>query len=182
MKDGRRWQLGTAADVEWIRDGTAPGLEITAAIPPRFERYATLVLPKQEQELVRQEQALLRLLATVGEQPWFLGYLLTGADDVVFAHAPTVTVYSDWEYLLVQAGPREAGAWRSESGSRGRLPELMFPPGRDWLVSTLWDDQWRCIGGPAALLERMAEDDELAPRLRTVAPTGDATPPGHRAL
>jgi hypothetical protein len=32
------------------------------------------------------------------------------------------------------------------------LPNLMFPADRSWLVSTLWDDDWTCVGGPAELV------------------------------
>jgi hypothetical protein len=30
------------------------------------------------------------------DQPWLLGYLDTGADDIVFPDAPKVTLYSGW--------------------------------------------------------------------------------------
>ena len=38
--------IGTDAEVAWIADGTSTGLTITAAIPPVFEAYATVVLPE----------------------------------------------------------------------------------------------------------------------------------------
>lgn len=49
VRDGRRWRIGTDADVAWIVSGTSPGLTITSAIPPVFEAYATLVLPDNDQ-------------------------------------------------------------------------------------------------------------------------------------
>jgi hypothetical protein len=52
------------------------------------------------------------------EQPWWLGYLDTGADDIVFPDAPMVTVYARWRYVLVEAGPQQAAAWpRSDAGT-----------------------------------------------------------------
>lgn len=104
-------------------------------------------------------------------QPWWLGYLDTGADDVVFADAPRVTLYAGWEYLLVEAGPRQAASWRtSDAGTfwKEALPNLMFPADRSWLVSTLWDDEWTCIGGRAALVEDLLHDPELGPQARQV--------------
>ena len=41
-KHGRRWQIGTIRDVDWIANGTTPGTSIIAAIPPIFEAYANL--------------------------------------------------------------------------------------------------------------------------------------------
>ena len=47
-----------------------------------------------------------------GDQPWWLGYLDTGATDVVFPDAPMVSLYTDWDYVLVEAGPEQALTWR----------------------------------------------------------------------
>ena len=44
-RDGSTWRIGTDGEVAWIADGTSTGLAITAAIPPVFEAYATVVLP-----------------------------------------------------------------------------------------------------------------------------------------
>jgi hypothetical protein len=44
-RDGSTWRIGTDAEVAWIIEGTSIGLTITAAIPPVFEAYATVVLP-----------------------------------------------------------------------------------------------------------------------------------------
>jgi hypothetical protein len=59
------------------------------------------------------------------------------------------------------------------------LPNLMFPVDRSWLVSTLWDDEWTCIGGPAGLVDRFLRHPDL--QTRAVALGQDATPPGRQA-
>jgi hypothetical protein len=92
-------------------------------------------------------------------------------------------LYSGWHYVLVEAGPEQAAAWRQYgdwSFWKGALPNLMFPAGRSWLVSTLWDDDWTCIGGPAGLAGRFLSRPGL--QARPVALGQDATPPGHQAL
>ena len=193
IKDGRAWRIGSGAEVAWIQDGTSTTTAITAAVPPMFDAYATVELPEPgadadglwSDEQQRHDRALLAVLSRhAGSQPWWLGYLDTGVDDLVFPDAPPVTLYADWRYVLVEAGPQQAAAWRSEkSGSfwKGPLPNLMFPADRSWLVSTLWDDDWTCMGGPAALVDDLLRDSELGPRARRVALEDDATPPGHQA-
>lgn len=185
-RDGRTWRLGTAADVAWIAAGTTIGMAITSAIPPVFDAYATIVIPEDTADQAQHDSALISALrAHDAGQPWWLGYLDTGADDVVSPDAPRVRLYADWPYVLIQAGPEQAAGWRRwELGSfwPGHLPNLMFPADRRWLVSTLWDDDWTCVGGPAALIERLLHDDELGPDTRRVEPDRDATPPGHQAI
>jgi hypothetical protein len=185
-RDGRAWRIGDDAEVSWIQDGTSITKAITSAIPPAFDAYATLELPKCWQDQNRHDAAVIELLSRhSGWQPWWLGYLDTGADDVVFADAPRATLYTGWEYVLVEAGPRQAASWRtSDVGTfwKGALPDLMFPADRSWLVSALWDDDWTCIGGCAALVEDLLHDRELGPRARRVElGDHDATPPGHEA-
>ena len=75
--------------------------------------------------------------------------------------------------------PPGAGA-AAGSFWKGALPNVMFPADRSWLVSTLWDDDWTCIGGPAALVDRFLHHPDL--QARPVALGQDATPPGHQAL
>jgi hypothetical protein len=173
--------------VSWIQDGTAVTKAITSAIPPVFDAYATVELPatwREEQD--RHDAAVIELLTrrTVS-QPWWLGYLDTGAVDVVFADAPRTTLYADWKYVLVEAGPQQAASWRaSDAGTfwKAGLPDLMFPGDRSWLVSTLWDDDWTCIGGRVALVEALLVDPELGPRATRVSlGDKDATPSGHEA-
>jgi hypothetical protein len=183
-KDGRTWQIGTDADVAWIASGTSIGRTITAAIPPVFDAYATVVLPEGGNGQDQHDRAVLGLLREQSAgQPWWLGYLDTGADDVVFPGAPMVTLYSGWPYVLVQAGPEQAATWR-ESGPRsfwkGALPTVIFPADRSWLLSTLWDDDWTCLGGPAELVDRFLRHPGLQARAVTLGE--DATPPGHQAF
>jgi hypothetical protein len=183
-RDGSTWRIGTAAEVAWIALGTSTGLTITAAIPPVFEAYATIVLPDSDEGQQAHDRAVLALLSEhAAGQPWWLAYLDTGADDVVFPRAPMVTLYTGWRYVLVQAGPEQAARWRRRDlGSfwKGVLPNLIFPADRSWLVSTLWDDDWTCIGGPAGLVAGFLRHPDL--QARPVALGQDATPPGHQAL
>lgn len=184
-RDGASWPLGTAADVAWIADGTTIDTTITSAIPAVFDAYATVVLPEDAGDQRQHDEAVMSVLCAHSEnRPWWLGYLDTGADDVVFPDAPRVSLYSQWPYVLVQAGPGQAAAWRRwDHGSFwfGHLPNLMFPTDRAWLASTLWDDDWTCVGGPAALVESLLRHPGLRHRCRRVEPGEVATPPGHRA-
>lgn len=180
-KDGRQWRIGTDADVAWIHESTAPGLAITSAIPPVFAAYATIVVPDTNEGRSEHARLVLRLLGEhSGDRPWWLGYLDTGSDDVVFPDAPRVTLYAGWRYVLVQAAPAEAARWRHDPPSwRASGPDLLFPDDRSWLLSWLWDDDWRCLGGPAALVERFL--DQPGMQVRRVGLGEDATPPGHLA-
>lgn len=181
-RDGRLWRIGAETDIAWIAGGTESGLTIGSAIPPVFEAYGTVVVPTEYDERDEQDRLLLRLLSKLsGDQPWWLGYLDTGGDDVVFPDAPRVSCYAHWGYVLVQAGPEQAANWRdaSESWSRGALPDIIFPNDRSWLVSRLWDDDWRCFGGSMVVVDLL-----IAERLfetRRVGLEEDATPPGHVA-
>src|SRR5205085_6825429 len=59
---GQEWRLGTDIDVTWINDGTSGGTAITAAIPPIFASYCTLLLPRNgNDELTAHEQAVIEL-------------------------------------------------------------------------------------------------------------------------
>jgi hypothetical protein len=185
---GHSWRIGTDAEVAWIARGTYPGLAITAAIPPVFDAYATIVLPEGGEDRERHNQAMLALLE--GEpagQRWWLGYLSSGADHLVFpgvtmAALPKVRLYAEWDYVLVEAGPKQAATWR-RNGSlwwRDVLPDLIFPADRSWLVTTLCDDDWTCLGGPASLVGRFLAHPDL--QARPVQLREDATPPGHRAF
>jgi hypothetical protein len=183
LRDGRAWRLGADADAAWINDGTSAGNTITSAIPPVFASYCTLELPEANDraELARHEQAVIeRLTEQTPEQPWWLGYLDTGASDVVFPYAPRTTLYYGYGYVLVEAGPPQAAGWR-ETGFNWTLPDLMFPADRSWLVSTMWDDGWTSIGGSQQLVDGFLSDTTLGPRARRVALGQDSTPPGHGA-
>src|SRR5260221_14459097 len=183
-RNDRRGRMGTDADVAWIENGTSRGGPITAAIPPVFEAYATVVLPHAGEGQDEHDRAVLALLSEQSTgQPRWLGYLDTGADDIVFPDAPKVTLYSGWHYVLVEAGPEQAATWR-QSGDwsfwTGALPNLMLPADRSWLVSTLWGDDCSCIGGPAELVTSFLRHPDL--RARPAALGHDATPPGHQAF
>jgi hypothetical protein len=184
VKDGSTWRIGTDVDVAWIANGTSPGRTITAAIPPIFGAYATVVLPGSDEDQEKYDRAVSALLREQSAgQRWWLGYLDTGADDIVFPGAPMVTLYSGWHYVLVAAGPEQAATWRrNDPGSfwSGVLPNLMFPDDRSWLVSTLWDDDWACIGGPTSLVGKFLRHRHL--QARSVELGQDATPPGHQAI
>jgi hypothetical protein len=192
LKDGVAWRIGTAEDVAWIGNRERSGYSVTVAIPPIFESYATLEHPKSEswrprdyEAERRQDLALLAQLTAHTErahserQPWWLGYLETGltSSDVVFYDAPRLKLYADWGYVVVQAGPDQAASWRPTNGWNNwkstELPEIMFPEDHSWLVSTLWDDDWTCIGGPQDLIAAITADESFKGRARQVSAGDD---------
>lgn len=186
-KDGRSWLIGTGEEVAWINAGIAPSRSITASVPPVFAAYATLTFPlplgphpvgiRADED--RFDDAVLRVLdAHTRSQPWWLGFLDTGASDVVFATAPRVRMYSGWNYVLVQAGPGEARTWRGDEGRWfTALPEVMFPADRSWLVSSLWDDAWAGVGGSVELISALlAEPDLRSAAERTDPSVADVWP------
>ncbi|HEX4864499.1 MAG TPA: hypothetical protein VFV02_10520, partial [Acidimicrobiales bacterium] len=180
-KDGQEWRIGLDSDVEWISEVTTTGLTITSAIPPVFDAYATIVVPDDRDARSANALVILGVLAEQSaHQPWWLGYLDTGSDDVVFPNAPRVNLYACWRYVLVQAGYDEAIGWRRhDAWPRGPGPDLLFPADRSWLLSRLWDDDWRCFGGPSDLVDRLLGNRQLD--VRRVELSEDATPPGHTA-
>src|SRR6201999_1385133 len=116
-RDDQAWRIGTDAEVAWIAAGTTVDKTITSAIPPVFDAYATLVVPYRDEQQAELDRLVLALLSEQSaDQPWWLGYLDTGADDVVFPDAPKVTLYADWHYVLVLAGPEQAASWRQGDG------------------------------------------------------------------
>ena len=180
FRDGREWPIGTDAEIAWINAGTSPSRAIMVAIPPVFASYCTLALPADtEAELPAHERAVIALLSKHTEkQPWWLGYLDTGASDTVFPDAPVATVYYGYGYVLVEAGPEQAATWRPR-GWNWALPDLMFPADRSWLASTMWDDGWTCIGGSEELVNGILCHSVLGPRARLVSLGEDAIPPGY---
>jgi hypothetical protein len=170
LKDGRAWRIGGEDEVAWVNARVTGGRSITAAVPPVFAAYATLVFPldfERSRDEMRPDEdrfddAVLSVLSGHTEpQPWWLGFLETGASDVVLADAPRVHVYS-WPYVLVEAGPHEARTWRSDEGRWfTALPELMFPADNSWLLSSLWDDAWACVGGSPDLIAALLIEPEL---------------------
>ena len=136
-------------------------------------------LPGGPQDKQIPDAALLSVLREQSSpQPWWLGYLETGVADLVFADPPRVSLYAGWPYVLVQAGPDEAATLRtSDQGTpwHSALPELMFPLDRSWLVSTLWDDDWRCVGGPPGLIQALVRHPRLEARTGHLARGRHAT-------
>ncbi|MFG1843112.1 hypothetical protein ACGFH8_32325 [Micromonospora sp. NPDC049175] len=175
--DGRNWSIGTASDVGWIADHTTPGLSVTAAIPAVFDAYATFHPPGGVSQQAHEHAVVRELAAATPGQPWWLGYLDTGAHDVVFPRAARVSLYGGWSYVLVEAGPEQALTWRTgHLRGDGALPDLFFPADHSWLVSALWDDTWTDIGGSALLLAALRRNPLVNARL--VGPDEDACPPG----
>lgn len=182
-RDGQNWRIGTSAQTGWIAGSTTIDPTITSAIPPVFEAYATFWESEDDALSVSaHEQAVLKHLTdeTAADQTWWLGYLDTGAHDVVFRCAPRVTLYTGWEYVLVEAGPQQAATWRTGHmrSQHGVMPDLIFPADHSWLVSALWDDTWTCVGGPRRLIDALVGDSLV--RARPVLVGEDATPPGHQ--
>ncbi|HEY1689495.1 MAG TPA: hypothetical protein VGF95_11610 [Solirubrobacteraceae bacterium] len=184
VRDGATWLLGTKSDVAWIDEATTTDLTITSAIPPVFEAYTTIVVSEKDSVRERQDRAMVALLAErSAARPWLLGYLETSEhDDVVFPAAPRVRFYADWGYVLVQAGPTQAAQWRGPGFHHRRIPDLIFPDDRSWLVSMLWDDDWTCCGGSAELIDSLVDHPDLKSCARRVNLGEDATPPGHTAI
>ena len=92
------------------------------------------------------------------------------------------TLYAGWDYVLVEAGPKQAATWRTghPRSPHGNLPDLIFPADRSWLVSALWDDTSTCVGGPRHLIDALAAD--ILVQSRSVQLDEDATPPGHHYI
>ena len=196
-KDGRAWRIGGDAEVAWIRENVSyHGPMIAYAIPPVFEAYATITLPVTpstyqgrwtggwgwDEPAERRDSSVLAVLEEhTPEQPWWLGYLNTtghGAE-TIFPDAPKVELYG-WNYVLIEAGPEQAGSWREPPGDwKGMLPDLMFPTDRSWVTSTLWDDYWTCIGASETLIQAFLAHPYLRNHTRQVDPgSEDISPVG----
>lgn len=196
-KDGRAWRIGRDSEIAWIAENTEVGMPITSAIPPLFEAYATLEHPETGESETRPrafedwDRHLASLIAVLREhtaaQPWWLGFLeYHPSANIIFNDVLKVGLYANEDcYVLVQAGSEQAATWRKGEHGRAKdvLPDLMFPADRSWLVSTLWDDDWTCIGGPRELVDALLNHPELQYRAHEVKSlAADATPPGHTAI
>ena len=177
-KDGRSWRIGTATDVAWIAGQTTEGISITTAIPPVFDAYASFYEPDGVDIEAHERAVIDELINHTADQPWWLGFLETGAHDIVFPRAPKVSLYWDWPYVLVEAAPAQALSWRTGHmrHSHGSLPDLFFPVDRSWLVSALWDDTWTSIGGRTDLISALQRNPLI--NAYPVSPDDDALPPG----
>ena len=123
-----------------------------------------------------------RSIASAIPPVWWLGYLDTGAADLSNIEGQRVSAYVGWTYVLKVGAPQHVLAARDNGRStpwHSALPELLFPHDRSWLVSTLWDDDWRCLGGPESLIEAVLAHPHL--EARAVNIDEDATPPGHQS-
>ena len=132
-KDGIAWRIGSEREIRWIRDGTGVGRQITAAIPPVFADYATLVhpgesgVPRDVCHERHQDLALVELLRRHALRPrWWLGYLDTGASDIVFWDAAKVMLYTGWRYVLIEAGAEQAATWRPAPGGQRNWKSRFF--------------------------------------------------------
>jgi hypothetical protein len=183
-------RVGTAADFDWIREHLELDATIQSAIPAIYDAYATVIIQGDQRTVGREhgttadrpdDAALLAILTGHAEdRPWWLGYLDTGPDEPIISTTPLVTS-NGWRYVLIEAGPAEAWNWRGNHWRHWRtLPDLIFPADRSWLVNTLWDDDWRCIGGPQHLIDAILTDPDLD--ARQVRPGEDMTPPGHTPM
>jgi hypothetical protein len=86
------WRVGGDTEIAWIRGATEPGLTIRSGIPPLFEAYATVELPRSGDgdqaawsgDPDRCDAAVLAVLGrfTAWRSRW-LGYLETGAEDAI---------------------------------------------------------------------------------------------------
>jgi len=170
VKDGRRWLLGSAADVAWIEGAIDFSASLVTEVPPVFAAYCRLELPDDAPDAqARHDKAIVELLsADSGPQPWWLGYLEYGSRIArVFGDTPRTRLFG-WDFVLVQAGAEQALGWRSSSAPdldwKGALPDLIFHADHSWMLFTSWDDRWSGIGGPEELIARITRDPEVGPR------------------
>ncbi len=175
-KDGRAWRIGSPRDLSWITGSTPLGKTIRSAIPPVFAEYATLVNPASGPDEQAFATAVVEHLAAQSRTAWWLGFLDTGSDDIVFREAPKVSMYTNWQYVFAFAGPEQATSWRQGFGEPV-LPDVIFPEDHSWLFSTLWDDTWSCVGGSPDLVRDLRGDQRVL--TQTVGLDEDMTPPGH---
>lgn len=63
--------------MSWINRNTPGGLEITSAIPPHFEGYATIAQMEDftsRENLLASQERVVRVLRQHGSVEWWLGY------------------------------------------------------------------------------------------------------------
>src|SRR5262245_33636333 len=71
--------FATSQDVAWINVGTAPGLEVTSGIPPVFQSYCTVTVGEPADVHSRNSRLVALLEQASVPQPWWMGFLETGA-------------------------------------------------------------------------------------------------------
>jgi hypothetical protein len=75
----------------------------------------------------------------------------------------------------LRGAPRPAQSnWKNTE-----LPDVMFAEDRAWLLATLWDDDWSCVGGSRALIDDLLEDPVLSPKARRITTDQYSMPSGH---
>ena len=93
--------------------GAALGEDPASAVREISERVLARLHAESGDALLTTPAGGMRLLALLSRyappQPWWLGYLDTGADDIVFPDAPPVTLYAGWSYVLVEASTPAGG-------------------------------------------------------------------------
>jgi hypothetical protein len=82
----------------------------------------------------RQDLALVELRRHSREPSWWIGYLDTGASEIVFWDAPKVTLYGGWHYVMIRAGPDQGRDMAARARWTGQLEEhrtarVDVPPG-----------------------------------------------------
>jgi len=112
-----------------------------ASAPPRGSElvdWTTVVIPDRDAAKTLADAALVDVLrAHTAAQPRRLGYLETGVAGLVVPTAPRVTAYVGWPYVLLEGGPEQAAANRSNRDAtpwHSALPELLFRRDRSWLA------------------------------------------------
>jgi hypothetical protein len=164
-RDGKDWQVGDDQTVSWIRSNTVGGGRITAAIPPIYPRYATLMPSAGTAPEVFERECVEALEGCTPSQPWWLGFLHTGAFPSPFPDAQEVELNYNWEYLFVRARPPQALNWRRgniRSGLDGLIPEIIYPEDRSWLLSGMWDDAFICLGCDESVLNTLRNHEEIS--------------------
>lgn len=161
-------RIGGRDEVAWINAATGIGRTITATRVCPLHRDRR---PRRRNRWPPGRHGADRHRADTLVQSWWLGDLDTGIADVARPDAPRITVYTGWLYVLPREGAREAMTGRRDGYSRP-WRGLVFSAGRcSWLVSTLWDDDWRCVCGYAALFKSPLQHREHEIRAFTVTRT-----------
>ena len=133
-KDGQDWVIGTEDDVRWIQEAISISSTVTSAVPPHFSAYATVLVPDKHGGRSEDLRVLLDVLGGhSGDQPWWLGYLETGTDDLVFPDAPRTRLWDDdWRSL---GGPSDLVGRLLDApllqARRIGLDDEVAPPGHD---------------------------------------------------
>lgn len=158
------------AALEWIRHGVAVGYSLASALPAGFAVYGVLDLD----DAAEQDLALLDALCGRPTDVVLAGRIVRNAAAESEAGDEHV-LYSGWRYRIRLTSLGEVRRRVERDPDPHRLPDLLLPPDRDWMVTTLWDDGWRSVGASAesaARLEHRLPGFERLPRDRDLRETG----------